>query len=354
MKKCNYCLFRNIFFFLIMVTMVPFAFAQNYADAGWVDGTAEYPLPEIDGQIDPIWEVQEIYELYPEEGLYELREDTEIPYEDDYSIQFRVMWNAEFQILYVLFEMTDDTLMTDSSGEWTPDDPERSAWFMDDACTIMLKNYLDQDLEFAWVPFTPYEHKAFNQYPEATFFQEEVVSAWAETATGYRLETSIYMDAATGLSYAANDEIPFDAQGKDDDNGEHFDYKVYFASNGPSPDGFLTLLSKENSKPVEGSSVMIERAQPEEFSLFQNYPNPFNPGTTINFQLPTESFVTLVIYNTLGQAINTLANSSYDIGHHAVNWDGTDYLGNQAPSGVYFYTLKAGEFSRTRKMIHRP
>jgi len=344
MKKWYDCLIRNLLLSLLIAMITSLAFGQNYADAGWVDGTEEYPLPEIDGQIDPIWEVQELYELLPEEGLYELREDTEIPYEDDYSIQFRVMWNAENQMLFVLFEMIDDILVTDSSEEWTPDDEERSAWFMDDACTIMLKNYLDQDLEFAWVPFTPYEHKAFRQYPDAPFFQEEIVSAWVETEDGYRLETSIYMDVTTGLSYNADDEIAFDAQGKDDDNGEHFDYKVYFASNGPSPDGFLTLLSKENSKPIAPSTVSTELAQPECFSLLQNYPNPFNPTTTIMYALPNPTDVKLTIYDAMGRQVKRLVDEQQASNQHIITWDATNDQGEKVAAGLYFCRMEAEDF----------
>ena len=52
--------------------------------------------------------------------------------------------------------------------------------------------------------------------------------------------------------------------------------------------------------------------------------------------------------------MNTLADDTYDSGYHSVLWDGKDYIGNQAPSGVYFYTIKADEFSQTKKMILLP
>ncbi len=332
--------------YLILLIAFSASFGQNYASAGWVDGSAEYPLPVIDGEIDPIWEVQESYELWPDEGLYTLKEDTEIPDEDDYSIQFRIMWNAENQMLYVLFEMTDDTLVTDSSGEWTPDEEASSEWFKDDACTIMLRNFQEQNLEFAWVPFTPYEHKAFRQYPDAEFFQEDVVSAWAETESGYVLETMIYYEVATGLTVLENDEIAFDAQGKDDDNGEHFDYKVYFSSNGPSPDGILTMLSKENSNALEPSAVVNSRSALESFTLEQNYPNPFNPTTDINFTLQKAQVITLTVYNNRGQVVKELLSEYRSEGQHRITFDGSELT-----SGVYFYTLRAPSFSQTRKMI---
>jgi glucose/arabinose dehydrogenase len=85
---------------------------------------------------------------------------------------------------------------------------------------------------------------------------------------------------------------------------------------------------------------------PTRYSLEQNYPNPFNPGTTISFSLPKSSFVTLKVYNTLGQEVASLVNGETAAGGHEVRWD----AGN-TPSGVYFYQLRAGEFQQMQKMV---
>ncbi len=89
---------------------------------------------------------------------------------------------------------------------------------------------------------------------------------------------------------------------------------------------------------------------PESFSLSQNYPNPFNPSTTIQFSIPyvesTRWGVSLKIYNILGNEITTLVNQSLSPGTYSVDWDASNY-----PSGLYFYTLRSGDYTETKKMI---
>jgi hypothetical protein len=84
---------------------------------------------------------------------------------------------------------------------------------------------------------------------------------------------------------------------------------------------------------------------PTVFSLEQNYPNPFNPSTTIRFDLPKASVVTLKIFNTLGQEVVTLVNERRSPGRYQIQWNGN------VSSGIYFYRLQAGEYVETKKMI---
>ena len=102
------------------------------------------------------------------------------------------------------------------------------------------------------------------------------------------------------------------------------------------------------SKPAIPTSVEEENnpAVVSNFELYQNYPNPFNPSTQIKFALAEQSQVTLRVYNILGKEIATLVNDVKGAGIHEVNFDGTGLA-----SGVYFYTLQAGKFSQTNKMI---
>jgi len=92
--------------------------------------------------------------------------------------------------------------------------------------------------------------------------------------------------------------------------------------------------------------VNVNESMPTSFSLQQNYPNPFNPTTTIQFQLPTESIVTLKVYNLLGQEIRTLVNGDLHAGVHIVSFDASNLS-----SGIYVYRLQAGEFSQVRRMM---
>ncbi|MGH7601620.1 MAG: T9SS type A sorting domain-containing protein, partial [bacterium] len=84
---------------------------------------------------------------------------------------------------------------------------------------------------------------------------------------------------------------------------------------------------------------------PLAFSLSQNYPNPFNPATTITFTLPKNTHVNLKVYNLLGREVAALINHKMPAGTHQVIWDAQN-----APSGVYFYKMTAGTFSKISKM----
>ena len=90
---------------------------------------------------------------------------------------------------------------------------------------------------------------------------------------------------------------------------------------------------------------------PQRFALEQNYPNPFNPSTTIRYRLPAAGRVELAVFNLLGQRIRTLISGRQNAGEYAVEWNGVDERGNPVGSGVYFYQMKAENFSENRKMV---
>ena len=95
------------------------------------------------------------------------------------------------------------------------------------------------------------------------------------------------------------------------------------------------------------TSVNDKNIIPAKFSLDQNYPNPFNPSTKIQYNLSENSFVSLKVYNTIGQEVASLVNNVVPAGSHEITFDAA-----KLNSGVYFYTLKAGSnFVQSRKMI---
>ncbi len=89
-----------------------------------------------------------------------------------------------------------------------------------------------------------------------------------------------------------------------------------------------------------------EGSIPQQIMLYQNYPNPFNPSTTINYSLPQNTFVTLKVYNSLGQELETLVNEEKSVGNYSVRFDGSRFA-----SGIYFYRLQTENFSQTRKLL---
>jgi len=90
---------------------------------------------------------------------------------------------------------------------------------------------------------------------------------------------------------------------------------------------------------------------PARFTLTQNYPNPFSFTTAITYTLPTYSHVTLRVYDISGQKIRMLVDGNQAPGFHCAQWDGTDEVGNQMASGIYFYRLSTEEFTAGKKMI---
>jgi photosystem II stability/assembly factor-like uncharacterized protein len=102
------------------------------------------------------------------------------------------------------------------------------------------------------------------------------------------------------------------------------------------------------ARTTNGGSTFITNTGtniPDNYSLSQNYPNPFNPSTIINFQLPTNNFVSLIIYDITGKVIETLVNEQLSAGSYKVDWNASRY-----PSGIYFCRIETGNFSKTIKM----
>ena len=87
------------------------------------------------------------------------------------------------------------------------------------------------------------------------------------------------------------------------------------------------------------------------FTLKDNYPNPFNPLTTISYDLPKDSFVSITIYDMLGNVVNNLVNTKQSSGNKSVQWNATDNLGQPVSAGVYLYSIETKDFRQTKKMI---
>ncbi len=102
---------------------------------------------------------------------------------------------------------------------------------------------------------------------------------------------------------------------------------------------------------VENISNDIYGIYPNYFSLHQNYPNPFNPTTTIKYELPTDAFVNIKIYDLTGRLVKTLINRKQSAGYKEVNWSGIDNSGKLATAGLYLCSFEAGGFRHTKKMV---
>lgn len=107
-------------------------------------------------------------------------------------------------------------------------------------------------------------------------------------------------------------------------------------------DTFGVMREKDFVTDVRNNNQVI----PSAYSLDQNYPNPFNPSTKISYSIPVEGFVTLDVYNSIGQKVASLVNETKSAGSYEVSFDAA-----RLSSGIYFYQISSGNFTDTKKMI---
>jgi hypothetical protein len=114
--------------------------------------------------------------------------------------------------------------------------------------------------------------------------------------------------------------------------------------------GSMNLNTIQQAGKVRVSIVPVGIIQHSEiamrYELLQNYPNPFNPSTSIKFSIPEKKHTDLSIYNVLGKKVDNVVSEILNTGSYEVNWNAGDL-----PSGVYFYTLRAGNYSKSQKMV---
>ena len=96
---------------------------------------------------------------------------------------------------------------------------------------------------------------------------------------------------------------------------------------------------------------IIDEKIPITYNLYNAYPNPFNPTTTLRYELPEDSYVSITIYDMLGNVVNNLVNTNQSSGYKSIQWDATNNQGEPVSAGVYLYKIQAGDFVDTKKMI---
>ena len=126
--------------------------------------------------------------------------------------------------------------------------------------------------------------------------------------------------------------LDFELAGRTQDNICYFD-NVSF-----SPSSFVGIDNKNE-------------ILPQEITLEQNFPNPFNPITSLSYDLPEDLFVSIIIYDMLGNVINNLVNANQSSGYKSIQWNATNNQGEPVSAGVYLYKIQAGDFVDTKKMI---
>ncbi|MCL4278896.1 MAG: T9SS type A sorting domain-containing protein [Ignavibacteriaceae bacterium] len=123
-----------------------------------------------------------------------------------------------------------------------------------------------------------------------------------------------------------------------------------FINNGTTPKPGYTQFTYPHPLRQNGPTDISEISLlPQKFELFQNYPNPFNPSTVISYNLPVSSYVTLKVFDILGNEVTTLVNEQKPVGTYEVEFN-TSSIKHFPSSGIYFYQIKCGSFIQTKKM----
>lgn len=132
--------------------------------------------------------------------------------------------------------------------------------------------------------------------------------------------------------------------------GQFANKNIFIVIQCVSHDAFLFLL--DDIKVTKGTTTISQDiVNPVSYKLYNNYPNPFNPETVIKFDNAQKGFVSLDIFNVKGQKVKSLVNRELDAGIYEFIWNGTDDDDNIVGSGFYFYRMKSGTYSSTKKMI---
>jgi N-acetyl-anhydromuramyl-L-alanine amidase AmpD len=149
---------------------------------------------------------------------------------------------------------------------------------------------------------------------------------------------TVYLTPAAPLAYSTKYTVRMEASARSI-YGAGLDANQDSVSGDPYVNVFTTIAAPTGVRAEAGMP-------PKEFALAQNYPNPFNPSTHFQFSLPSSELARLSVYDVVGREVAVLVNETLNAGTYTFEWNAKDMT-----SGVYFYTLKAGQFSRTQKLL---
>ena len=111
------------------------------------------------------------------------------------------------------------------------------------------------------------------------------------------------------------------------------------------------FLNGTNPILIQNEELSIKNNILNKFNIYQNYPNPFNPTTTLQYDLLTDGYVNIIIYDMLGNVINQLVNEVQNSGYKTAKWNAANNQGQPVSAGVYLYSIETGDFRKTKKMI---
>ncbi|MFL2989924.1 MAG: choice-of-anchor J domain-containing protein [Candidatus Neomarinimicrobiota bacterium] len=241
-----------------------------------------------------------------------------------FTPEFDLSDNAKFGWRVTAKDIEGLSSMTDSSYFFTDAFPEPPLAFN----TVYPENNaegLGTSIDFVW-------NKTIDPDPlDEVTYQLIYGTDWQDSST------YVYSDITTDTSTSV----------LLDDNIQY--YWIVVARDA---DGFIVGSNNDTPNMVTVGTLSLDNnTVPTVFALHQNYPNPFNPTTKISYDLPKNEFVSISIYNVMGRKMKSLINAMQEAGYRSLTWNATDDLGQSVSAGMYIYTIQAGEFRQTRKMV---
>jgi hypothetical protein len=118
----------------------------------------------------------------------------------------------------------------------------------------------------------------------------------------------------------------------------------------PYPSCIEDYVGEQDTTNCEQVSI-INETLPITYNLHNAYPNPFNPATTLQYDLLEDGFVNITIYDMMGRVVSNLVSSQQNAGYKSVQWNATNNIGQPVSAGLYLYTIEAGKFRQTKKMV---
>ena len=178
--------------------------------------------------------------------------------------------------------------------------------------------------------------------------QDSIVSLWWDSSTDDDFEYYV-LERSTDPQFSVDVDTTVLTNFTYEDTGLEWDTPYYYRV--ANFVGHLTEYSEILSVTVEWLSLSGNNPTPSIYALHQNYPNPFNPVTTLSYDLPEDAMVTITIYDMMGRMVKNLVSSSQGAGYRSVIWNAVDNQGQSVSAGLYIYTIQAGTFTSTKKML---
>jgi hypothetical protein len=229
------------------------------------------------------------------------------------------------------------TYATGASAIWRVDSTAIIAGRNSAAVTISQVTGTNWHIEL-WQPITIYPKRKYKITFKAKASSSKTIDlALQKAASPY----TTYLDKVHTLTTSVQtftDSVSINAT-------DQAKIEFYLGSSG-TVQVWIDSVSIVESSPVTTGVAEQVNGKPGEFLLMQNYPNPFNPSTSITFNIPTKSYVSLIVFDILGREVAMLVNEQKSAGTYTQKWNAANMS-----SGIYFYRLQAGTFTETKKLI---